>query len=69
MFGKGKLEQNSYSNQSINMQWQEDSAIMMLAKKNINKMEMTKKGRWKKQQRDIQEHELLMGFEKLTTPC
>jgi hypothetical protein len=43
MFSKGKLHQNLYSNQSINMQWQEDSAMMMLAKKNINKMEMTKK--------------------------
>jgi len=43
MFSKGKLHQNLYSNQSINMQWQEDSAMMILAKKNINKMEMTKK--------------------------
>jgi hypothetical protein len=43
MFSKGKIEQNSYSNQSINMQRQEDSAMMMLAKKNINKMKMTKK--------------------------
>jgi hypothetical protein len=43
MFSKGKLEQNLYSDQSINMQWQEDSAMTMLAKKNINKMAMTKK--------------------------
>lgn len=83
MFSKGKLEQNSYSNQSINMQWQEDSAMMMLAKKNINKMEMTKKeeklikNRKMNQKRKAEEttkgHSRAwafeVGFEKLTTPC